>query len=108
MSINFHKLKRALEENPKSEWEGLVENSIKAEDDKSDELSGTELGFSVDLVELDQDCIQATVFYLMIGEATLDEDGSYQNENGDSYDIDETEYFFALTITETSTTWSKE
>lgn len=107
MSINYLKLRKALEAAPKSSWDDIVGDTVQAEDDKA-ELAGNQLGFGADEVELYDDYITARIFYLMHGEAQLDEDGPYQDEDGNSYDHSETAHFYYLTVTENATTWDKD
>ena len=108
MSINYHSLKQSLEAAPKSSWDDIVGDAVKAHDDKADKLPGKQLGFAVDEVELHESYITARIFYLMHGEAIRDEEGPYQDEDGDSFDYPETEHYFYLTITEDNTSWVKD
>jgi len=56
---------------------------------------------------MDADSIQATFGWTIFGDSVYGDDGPYQDDDGDSYDIEETEYTFSVTITEGSVVWEK-
>lgn len=58
------------------------------------------LGYGVTDVMVDRGVVSATFCITYIGESHQDEDGQYQDEDGDSYDYPEKEYVLGITVTE--------
>lgn len=106
--IDYQELRSQLDNSSSDQWEQIVEEAIERYESKSDELPGEVMGFAVSDVEVEDDLVTASVFYNMRGDCVADENGPYQDDDGESYDQEETEYFFLLSITPGGTQWESE
>ena len=107
--MDYEKLRIELSASDESEWDSIVEAAIGEElDYKSEDLSGSRLGQSVVVGLLNDDSIEASVSFTMYGEATPDEDGSYQDEDGASYEMSENEHNYLISITADGISWEQE
>lgn len=103
--IQFTELREKLNAASPNDWENILEDTIEHQTNKEEEFEGRVIGFSVSDIIMDDDSVAASVFYQIIGEAKPDDDGDYQDEDGDSYDYEESEHTFLLVITSTETRW---
>lgn len=105
--MNYQHLREKLTVAPKSEWDSLVERAVDEGGSLKDQVRGRIQGCSFSDVSMDEDCIEATVELLVLGDIVSDEDGPYQDEDGDSYDYEEEELTFYVTITDSGFAWEK-
>jgi hypothetical protein len=106
--INYSELRKCLDSSPPDQWERIVSDAVELDTSKVETLKGSVMGFSVSDVTVHDDSIEATVYYVMLGDCAYDEDGPYQDNDGDSYDQDEKEYTFQFTISPSGTNWESE
>ena len=103
--IPYNELREKLQLVTPSEQDEILAEFIERYDDKAEELGGQLIGFSVSNVVIDDDVIEACVNYLVVGGIESNENGDYQDEDGESYDHDDREYVFHLIITSVETRW---
>lgn len=105
--IPYNELREKLQSVATNEREEILAGFIERYDDKAEELGGQLIGFSVSDVVIDDDVVEACVNYLVVNGVRTNEDGDYQDEDGESYDHDELEYVFHLVITSVETRWER-
>ncbi len=103
--IDYQKLRSKLDNSPPNQWDQIVENAIEVYESKVTELPGEVMGSAVSDVEVDDGLVTASVYYCMLGACNADEDGPYQDCDGESYDQEESEYNFVVSITPGGTKW---
>ncbi len=103
--IEYRELRSKLDNSPLDQWDQIVEDAIERHESKVNELRGEAIGFAVSDVQVEDDLVTAAVFYEMRGDCIADEDGPYQDEDGESYDQEETEHQFLISITPGGTRW---
>jgi hypothetical protein len=103
--IDYQKLRTKLDNSPPDQWDQIVEDAIEIYESKMNELPGEVMGSAVSDVEVEDGLVTASVYYCMLGDCKADEDGPYQDGDGESYDQEETEYTFVVCITPGGTKW---
>jgi hypothetical protein len=108
MKADYETLRKTLENSPENTWGNQIEEEILQWDDRPQEIQGRVQGLSVDEVKIEENSITAQVYCMVSGDTVMTDGGQYQDDDGDSYDIEEEEYSFYLEISEGSTRWTKE
>lgn len=103
--INYQKLRITLDSSPRHEWDQILEFAIETHESKVNELPGDVMGYAVSDVVVEDGLVTASVYYLMKGTSYANEDGPYQDGDGESYDQEESEYTFAIYISPDGTKW---
>lgn len=103
--IDYRKLRTKLDNSPPNQWDQIVEDAIEIYESKVDELPGEVTGSAVSDVEVEDGLVTASVYYCMLGDGHADEDGPYQDGDGNPYDQKESEYNFLVSITPGGTKW---
>lgn len=104
----YYELKKKLDAASPDLWDQIAEDFVQNHTTKEEELGGRVMGFAVSDVVVQEDFVEAKVFYLMLGGCKCDENGPYQDEDGDSYDQDEKGYYFIFTISPGGIKWEAE
>jgi len=107
MNLNYSQLRRDLEMSPQANWDNIVSDAINESDERPSEIGGKEQGNCFGEILMNADSIQTIFTWMIFGDSVYGDDGPYQDDDGDSYDIEETEYTFSVTITEGSVVWEK-
>lgn len=105
---DYYELKKNLDAASPSQWDQIVEDFVQNHTTKEEELGGSVLGFAVSDVAVHDGFVDADVYYLMLGDCKYDENGPYQDEDGDFYDREEKEYHFIFTISPGGIKWESE
>jgi ribosome-binding factor A len=96
--IDYRELRTKLDNSPPDQWDQIVEDAIDIYESKVNELPGEVMGSAVSDVEVEDGLVTASVYYCMLGDCNADEDG-------ESYDQEESEYSFLVSITPGGTKW---
>lgn len=102
-AINYQELRAKLETTPEQDWPSVVEDTIERGSWLEDNVDDRVQGFAVNDVSMETDFIQASIYVSTIGDAVQNDDGTYQDEDGDSFDYEENELTIHLTVSPSGT-----
>jgi hypothetical protein len=108
MTMKYLQIRAELAESPQSDWEAIVERAVDEDGSLENLVKGRIQGKGIRDVSVDEDSIMATAELMVLGDAVQDEDGPYQDNDGEGYDYEEDELTFYLTIDHRGFTWTKE
>ena len=107
-TLNYEAIRQKLEQAPSDQRDDILRDEIEIEIEcKSHDLNGSLLGHGLSDVTLQTDSIEAAVLITMVGEAECDEDGEFQDEDGEGYSQSETEHYFGVTLSEDKIAWTE-
>lgn len=107
MTHRYQPLRNKLNDLTQELQQAEVERFLFDSEGKPIELQNGINGFSLEDLRIEEDAIYADVYCMVFGESALDEDGPHQDDDGDNFDIEETEYSFSVEITESGISWEK-
>ena len=105
--MKYQQLRETLASSPKSDWDSHVEQAVDQDGSLEDLIQGQIQGLAIEDVSMDENSIAATVNLMVLGDVVQDEDGTYQDEDGASYDYEEEDLTFHLTISASGFIWTK-
>ena len=95
---DYEKLRNDLNEKPKWDHEKLIESFISASsqiDRKHREIVND---YSITGYEINDTYISTTVYGMSFGSPVMDDEGPYQDSDGDSFDVPEGEFTLSISI----------